>query len=183
VTAEDLKRGYEANYGPKVRCRAIVMNNARRAQEVWEKARANKTVQYFGELAEQYSIEASSRSLRGEVPPIQKHGGQPSMEKEAFSLTKEEPLSGIVQMADSYIILFYEGRTESINASFEEVKSLLERDIHEKKLRIAMAKFFEDIKDNARIDNYLANNFKVPKKEEKVMAAEPPIAMPKVIKR
>ena len=183
VTAEDLKRGYEANYGPKVRCRAIVMNNARRAQEVWEKARANKTVQYFGELAEQYSIEASSRSLRGEVPPIQKHGGQPSMEKEAFSLTKEEPLSGIVQMADSYIILFYEGRTESINASFEEVKSLLDRDIHEKKMRIAMAKFFEDIMDNARIDNYLANNFKVPKKEEKVMAAEPPIAMPKVIKR
>jgi len=181
VTAEDLKRGYEANYGPKVRCRAIVMNNARRAQEVWEKARANKTVEYFGELAEQYSIEASSRSLRGEVPPIQKYGGQPSMEKEAFSLTKEEPLSGIIQMADSYIILFYEGRTESINASFEEVKGLLERDIHEKKMRIAMAKAFEDLKENARIDNYLANNFKVPKKEEKVMAAEPPIAMPKVI--
>jgi len=34
-----LERGYEANYGPKVRCRAIVLNNQRRAQEVWDKAR------------------------------------------------------------------------------------------------------------------------------------------------
>ena len=39
ITQEDLQQGYEANYGPKVRCRAIVLNNQRRAQEVWEKAR------------------------------------------------------------------------------------------------------------------------------------------------
>ena len=39
VTDEDLKKGFEANYGPRVRCRAIVLNNLRRAQEVWEAAR------------------------------------------------------------------------------------------------------------------------------------------------
>ena len=32
IDEEDLKKGYEANYGPRVRCRAIVMNNARRAK-------------------------------------------------------------------------------------------------------------------------------------------------------
>jgi parvulin-like peptidyl-prolyl isomerase len=86
VTAEDLKKGYEANYAARVRCRAIVLANMRRAQEVWQKARANESMDYFGDLAEEYSIEPTSKSLRGEVPPIRLHGGQPQLEREAFSL-------------------------------------------------------------------------------------------------
>ncbi len=35
VTNDDLQKGYEANYGARVRARAIVMNNLRKAQEVW----------------------------------------------------------------------------------------------------------------------------------------------------
>ncbi|HEV3137927.1 MAG TPA: peptidylprolyl isomerase, partial [Pirellulales bacterium] len=176
ITEEDLKRGYEANYGQRVRCRAIVVNSQRRAQEVWEKARnawdrahANpKAVDFgglvktFGDLAEQCSIEAASRSLRGEVPPIQQHGGQPLLEKEAFSLKKGE-LSGVIQVGDTYVILLCEGRTEPVKTEFEEVKKFLYEDIHEKKLRIAMAKTFEQLKETAHIDNYLVGNVKLPK--------------------
>ena len=57
ITEEDLKMGYEANFGPRVRCRAIVLKEPRKAQEVWEKARRKPTVENFGNLAEQYSIE------------------------------------------------------------------------------------------------------------------------------
>ena len=32
TTDEDIQRGFEANFGPRVRCRAIVMNNMRKAQ-------------------------------------------------------------------------------------------------------------------------------------------------------
>ena len=39
VTEEDLRKGFEANYGPRVRCLAIVLNNQRQAQEVFEMAR------------------------------------------------------------------------------------------------------------------------------------------------
>jgi parvulin-like peptidyl-prolyl isomerase len=165
VTEEDLKKGYEANYGPKVRCRAIVVNNQRRAQEVWEKARENPTVKNFGDLAEQYSIEPGSRSLRGEVPPIQRHGGQPTLEKEAFSLEPGE-LSGIVQVGDVYVILLCEEFTKPIDTNFAEVRDLLYRDIHEKKLRIAMGKAFEHLQTEARIDNFLAGTSKIPKGEE-----------------
>ena len=90
VSNEDLQKGFEANYGPRVRCRAIVLGNARQAQRVWELARQNPTVEYFGELATQYSIEASSRALQGEVPPIKKNGGQPILEKEAFAMKPGE---------------------------------------------------------------------------------------------
>jgi parvulin-like peptidyl-prolyl isomerase len=186
VTKEDLERGYEANYGLKVRCRAIVLNNQRRAQEVWEKARENQTIENFdqrfekfGDLAEQYSIEAGSRSLRGEVPPIQKNGGQPILEKEAFSLKPGE-LSGIVQAGDAYIILLCEEYTKPIDTNFGEVRDLLYRDIHEKKQRIAMAELFELLKGNARIDNFLSGTSKVPRREEQQINEDPSVPRAKV---
>ncbi len=181
VSQEDLQKGFEANYGPKVRCRAIVLNNQRRAQEVWKKARENKSVKNFGDLAEQYSIEVGSRSLRGEVPPIRKNGGQPILEKEAFSLEPGE-LSGIIQVGDAYIILLCEGRAKPIDASFAEVKDLLYRDIHEKKLRVAMANAFENIKDNARIDDFLSGTAKPPRREIEALNRSPGVPQPKVIR-
>jgi parvulin-like peptidyl-prolyl isomerase len=184
ITNQDLQRGYEANYGPKVRCRAIVLNNQHRAQEIWEKARHDMNVKAFGDLAEQYSIEAGSRSLRGEVPPIQRLGGQPLLETEAFALDAENPLSGIIQVGGNFIILFFEGRTTPVKTSFEEVKDLVYRDIHEKKLRLAMAKMFDNLKEDSHVDNFVTANIKLPKKEEKAeLDIDPGIKTPKVHKR
>ncbi|MEX0978266.1 MAG: peptidylprolyl isomerase [Pirellulales bacterium] len=185
VTQEDLKRGYEANYGPKVQCRAIVLNSQRRAQEVWEKAREKPTAKNFGDLAAEYSIEVGSRSLRGEVPPIQKYGGQPLLEAEAFSLSKENPLSGIVQVGGTFVILFHEGRTRPIDTSFAEVRDLIYRDIHEKKLRAAMAKGFDNLKDSSHVDNFLTGNIKSAKKPVRTQQdpVDPGVGLPKVQKR
>ena len=67
----------------------------------------------------------------------------------------------------TYVILYCEGYTTPIKTNLEEVKDLLYRDIHEKKLRIAMAKTFDQLKeDSAHVDNFLAGNIKLPKKEE-----------------
>jgi parvulin-like peptidyl-prolyl isomerase len=192
VTPEDLQRGYEANYGPKVRCRAIVLNNQRRAQEIWDKAREataqgkEQALKTFGDLAAEYSIEVGSRSLRGEVPPIQKHGGQPVLEKEAFSLTAENPLSGILQVGSTYVILLYEGRTEPIDTNFNEVKKLLQADIQEKKLRVAMSKAFDNLRDNSHVDNFLTGEIKAAKKaapESPEAPLETGLPVPKVFKR
>ncbi len=178
VSEEDLHRGFEANYGERVRCRAIVLNNQRRAQQVWEKARQNPTVEYFGDLAEQYSIEPGSRALRGEVPPIQRYGGQPILEKEAFSLKPNE-LSSIVQVGNRYVILFCESRTQPMPVEFEEVRDYIYQDIREKKTRIAMAQFFEHLKDQAAIDNFLAGTTHSPKRKASVQTAARPGAAPK----
>ncbi len=84
IDQEDLDKSFAANYGERVRCRAIVLGNMRRAQEVWAKARQNPSPDYFGDLADEYSIEPQSKSLRGEVPPIRRYGGQPQLEDAAF---------------------------------------------------------------------------------------------------
>jgi parvulin-like peptidyl-prolyl isomerase len=155
VTEEDIRKGFEANYGERVRCRAIVLGTMRRAQEVWDKARRNPSPDYFGDLAEEYSIEPQSKALRGEVPPLGRHGGQPQLEEVAFQL-QEGQLSGIIQVGDKFIILRCEGRTERVDVDESEVRDLLYRDIYEKKLRMAMSARYEEINARARIDNYLA---------------------------
>lgn len=164
ITQEDLEKAFEASYGPRVRCRAIVLDNLRRANAVFDMARQEPTLEKFGDLAEQYSIEPQSQALRGEVPPIQKHGGQPLLEREAFALKPGE-LSGVIQVDDHYVILFCEGHTEPADVTFEEVREELRRTLFEKKQRLAMADYFERLKDSASIDNYLAGTTHRPKRQ------------------
>jgi parvulin-like peptidyl-prolyl isomerase len=161
VTNEDVQKGFEANYSERVRCRAIVLSNMRKAQEVWAKARENPSAEYFGDLAAEYSIEPSSKSLRGEVPPIRKFGGQPQLEEVAFGLNPGE-LSGIIQLGNQFVILKCEGRTEPVAVKLEEVRDILYQDIFEKKLRLAMGQKFDDIRSKARIDNFLAGTSQAP---------------------
>ena len=173
VLDEDLRKGYEANYGSRVRCRAIVMSNLRRAQEVWDKARKNPTPEFFGDLAEQYSIEPTSRALRGEVPPIKRNSGQPILEREAFALQPNQ-LSGIIQIGENFVILFCEGLTTPVQVDLEEVRDLIRTDIYEKKLRIAMEQAFEKLHSAARIDNYLTGDSQQPKTSRQPTSAVRP---------
>jgi parvulin-like peptidyl-prolyl isomerase len=174
LTEEDLRKGFEANYGPRVRCRAIVFDSLKRAQQVWEMAKREPTAENFGALAEKYSVEASSRSLRGEVPPIQKYGGQPNVEKEAFELNAGE-ISGIIQVeGERYVVLFCEGRTVPAKIEFASVREILTQDIQEKKLRLAMAEIFQQLQDEATIDNFVAGTSHAPKSLEKKANAQAP---------
>jgi parvulin-like peptidyl-prolyl isomerase len=163
VTEEDIHKGFEANYGERVKCRAIVLGDMRRAQEVWDMARKNMSPEYFGDLAEAYSIEPQSKALRGEVPPLGRHGGQPQLEEVAFQL-QEGQLSGIIQVGDKFVILRCEGRTERLDVDESDWRDVLYRDIYEKKLRIAMGQKFEEINSQARVDNYLAGSSHAPEK-------------------
>jgi parvulin-like peptidyl-prolyl isomerase len=117
----------------------------------------------LGDLAEEYSIEPTSKSLRGEVPPIQRFGGQPQLEDVAFELKPDE-LSGIVQLGDKFVILKCEGRTQPVAVNQQEVQEILYQDIYEKKLRLAMNSKFDEIRAHARIDNYLAGTSQAPER-------------------
>ncbi|MBX9791107.1 MAG: peptidylprolyl isomerase, partial [Pirellulales bacterium] len=174
VSETDIERGFEANYGPRVRCRAIVMNNLRRAQEVWEMASDNPTVEYFSSLAEQYSIEPTSRSLRGEIPPIQKWCGEPVLQQEAFSLKPGE-MSSVIQVGDNFVMLWCEGYTDGMKISVEEVHDEIYADVHQKKLKVLMSKQFDQIREGAQIDNYLAGTTQAPERGRPNVSLDPSV--------
>ena len=154
VTQEDLKRSYDANFGERVRVLAIVMTNQRQAQKVWGMARDNPTERFFGKLAHEYSVEATSRANYGKVPPIRLYGGQPLLEKAAFKMRAGEQ-SGILSLGNKFVILRCLGRTKPVVKDFEAVKNELAKDITEKKLRIAMVKEFDRLKRAAQIQNVM----------------------------
>jgi parvulin-like peptidyl-prolyl isomerase len=161
VAQEDLDRAFAATFGPRARCRIIVVDNQRRAQEVWQLARRNPTAENIAALAEQYSVDPTTKALRGEVPPIRRWGGQPTLEREAFALKPGE-LSGVVQVADRFMVIFCEGFTEPTQVSPTEVRGELHADIFEKKQRIEMARYFTHLRERAAIDNFLAGTSQSP---------------------
>jgi len=166
VTEDDLKEGFESSFGPRVEVLAIVLSDQRTAQKIWELARANPTDEFFGNLANQYSVEPVSQGNFGKVPPIRQFGGQPSIEKEAFALKPGE-LSGIVATGDKYVILRSQGMTDPVVKDYTMVRDELMTTIQERKRRTAMATKFDELKATAQIDNFL----EAVKKSVKVAAA------------
>lgn len=154
VTEEDIQKGFDANYGPRAEVLAIVLSNQRTAQQVWEMARNNPSEQFFGELASQYSVEDSSRSNFGKVPPLRRGGGQPTLEKAAFDL-QPGALSGIVEVNGRYVILKSQGFTKPVVSGLNQaIRAELFREIEEKKHRIAMDQCLNKLRDDAQIVDF-----------------------------
>lgn len=154
ITEDDLQKGFESNYGKRIEVMAIVLNTQRQANMVWDLANNNSTDYFFGQLAEQYSIEPVSRANQGKVPPIRKNGGQPVVEEEAFRLKKGE-LSGIVAVGGKYIIMRCTGHTVPVVESIEDVKEELIDYLSERKVHSAMNVTFDDIRQRADVINFL----------------------------
>lgn len=155
IENDDIQKGYEANYGPRVRVRAIILNDMRTAQRVWAEARKNPTEKNFGDLCEQYCVDPNIRAIRGEVPPIQKHGGIPELESEAFKLNKGE-LSDIVTVGQTFIIMYCLGQTQPDNIPLADVKDLIIKDVRQKKIDVLMAEQVEQIMENGTWENLLS---------------------------
>ena len=154
VTDEDVRMAFEANYGQRAEILAIVLSNQRTAQEVWEMARSRNTEGFFGELANQYSVEPSSRANFGKVPPLRKFGGQANLEKAAFGLKPGE-MSGIIEVGGQYVILRSQGFTEPVVQDPNAVKEDLIKEIREKKLSKQMDTLMAKLSAEAQITNIL----------------------------
>ena len=161
VTERDIQLSFEANYGQKVRCLAILFNanDQRRAMEVWQMANRNKTEENFGDLAERYSFDPESRLGRGVIPPIARHCGNPELENVAFSLKPGE-LSHLFQIEDALVILYCVGYVDPLPVKIDELRVDLIADIFEKKQQLAVSRYFEKLSEQASWDNYLTGESK-----------------------
>lgn len=154
VSPSEMKLAFERNYGPKVKVRAIVINNGRRAAEVWKKAVEHP--EDFGKLARQHSEDAGSRPLDGVVPPIRRHGPKESkaLEEAAFKLKPGE-ISGVINVENQWIILMCDGFTDQVVQNMADVQEVLEKDLREEKQQKSVAEVFKKLREHTRVDNYL----------------------------
>ena len=87
--------------------------------------------------------------------------------------TRESGPSGWLPVADKYVILRCLGRTTPVVKEFNLVKDELQKDIQEKKLRMAMAKEFDRLKETSQIDNFLAGTTQSGKRPAAAATAAP----------
>lgn len=154
VTEEDIQKSFEANYGPRVEVRAIMFSDHRSASDKWRMATANPTEEFFGQLANQYSIEPMSKNNFGHIPPVQKYSGRPTLEQEAFSLEPGE-ISKVIQLGDYWTFLYCRGRTTPKTNDVEEVREFILKDVRTRKLFVEMEYARQKMFKEAQIDNYL----------------------------
>ena len=155
VSDEDMHKAFVRQFGPRVKCRMIMVDNVRRANEVWQKANLNKDD--FNRLAKEFSIEPNSKAMEGLVPPVARYAGNPELEEAAFKL-KEGDISGIISVGSNrYVILKCEGFTEQKVQDPNEVRDIIYKDLVDEKVQVSVAKMFEDLKRSSRIDNYWNN--------------------------
>jgi len=153
ITEEELNRAFVRNYGPRVKCKLILLDNVRRARECWDKC--VKDPENFEKFAQEYSVDTNSRSLGGAIPPIPRYSGNDAVETAAFKL-KDGEVSGLIEVSTGkYAILKCEGRTEQIVKDISEVQDSLYEELMEQKTQQSIAKVFTKLKENTQVDNYL----------------------------
>lgn len=156
VTQEEMQKAFIRDYGPRVRCKMIMLDNIRRANEIW--AKVSKNPETFEVTARESSIEPNSKSLGGAFPPIQRYSSNKHMEDAAFRLKPNE-ISGLIPIGvKRYVILKCEGRTEPIVTDINEVATDLKKSIIDEKVQSRVAEVFNEIKKSARVDNFLTNH-------------------------
>ncbi|MEZ6094979.1 MAG: peptidylprolyl isomerase [Pirellulaceae bacterium] len=154
VSDEDLQKGFEANFGPRVEVLAIVMKDHREALRVWTMANNNPSAEFFGKLANQYSVEPASQANFGEVPPIARHSSNPELESEAFNLSVGE-ISRVVTVGEYHFIIMCTGQTTPVVDDINSVRDTLMSDLRRKKTNLAMQDAYIAMRENSQIDNYL----------------------------
>lgn len=156
VAREDLEQAFLRDYGERVKCKMILMDNLRRANEVWAEAKRNPAE--FERFAQEHSVDRISASQGGLIPPIRRFSGNAQLEEAAFKLRDGE-ISPIIQVGfnERWVILKCEGRTKQVVTDIREVEEVLYEQILEEKVQESVAKVFEQLKNRSRVDNFLTN--------------------------
>ena len=186
VTEQDIKDAFEANFGERMRCRIITIDNIRTASEIWNEVTKNPAG--FERVAKERSRDNMTRASGGLLPePIARHAYPRTVSDPAYKQlvdgnpddkdTKGQPIkpkdgaiSGPIQVeTNAWIIIKREELlppTRTGSLSDPNVKSMLQSQMAEVKLNDAVQKVFEEIMAASSIDNKLTGFVKMAHEEQ-----------------
>lgn len=154
VEEADIQKTYEARYGPKVKCRLIVLaEDDRRKDLIWKEVQESDDK--FKEYAKTQMIPALAANA-GEASAIHKHFGDERIEREAFKM-KPGDVSHCIQLKDrTWLIMKCD---EHIPADpkrgYVDVRLELFKELEEVKLAQLIAETFQRLRKEASPHLYL----------------------------
>lgn len=132
VTEEDVQKGFEGRYGPKVECRWIIMPDTPQKFKIWEKVKDNEAE--FQRVATTLNLPQLC-AVGGKTPPIHKHFGDPRIEQAAFNLKKGE-VSPLIDLPDHTVAILKcdQHLPPDLTKRIEMERASLMQEIHDTKL-------------------------------------------------
>ena len=174
VTEEDIEHGFEAMYGEKVKCRWIMFDDSRNAMRVWNELRngakpgeGKVALAEFERQVVKWSSDISSRALGGQIQPISHHTSPQfqELEKAAFAMKEDGEISPVVQLGNTWVILYREALIAPANVKLDgDVRKQIDAEITEAKMREQIARVFQGLREKASIDNLLTGDVSTPEK-------------------
>jgi hypothetical protein len=147
----DLKRGYEAYHGEKVKVQMIVWpkNEKHVADQMWGVIR--KDAKAFDKAAREQADVTLAR-VGGMINPFGRHTtGSPKLEEMAFEKLDVGDVSPVMEAPQGgYVVIkLLERIPPEKSAKLEDVRAKLEKEIIEKKIQIEIPIVFEELKKQA----------------------------------
>ncbi len=183
VTPKDIQDAFESQYSDRLRCRMIMVDKLAKAQDIWERLKKNPAG--FEKIAQEESMDTSSRSLGGQLAePLTRHAypqnisdtafrelvdGDPA-DKDPTHKPKNGDFTAVIQAAESvYIILRRDAvipATEGVSLKDERIRKQTYEMIYEVKLKEVMGMVFQELVKSAAIENKLVGSVKLANEEQ-----------------
>lgn len=142
----------------QIRARHILLKNEEEAKEVLQKIRKGED---FAKLAQEKSADEGTKQKGGDLGYFSRGRMVPEFEKVAFSLNPGE-VSDIVKTGYGYHIIKVEDKLPERIPTYEEAK----KEVRELLVRNRTELYLQELKEKAKIVNYLKKPAKKEKKEE-----------------
>jgi parvulin-like peptidyl-prolyl isomerase len=136
---------------PPANATAAQLKEARtRAESALHQAKATKTAEQFGLLAEKISDD-DYRVMMGQHKPLPVDEMAPQVVK-ALQAMHPNDMSDLIQVEQAYTIVRLQAHTPAGQAKFEEVKAQLQKELQEKKRNQLRASIDQKLRKNAKVD-------------------------------
>jgi foldase protein PrsA len=177
VTPDEVQRAFQARYGEKVKCRAIIATKREAAADFFGKIaaeeragdnaatlsdeeRASRRLDAFKRYAKQQA-DPGLASVEGDLEPIGRYSLLNSVDETAFKLRDGE-MSGILEVPDgpskAFMLLLRERLIPADGkAKLADVQDELREDLLERKMREEIPRLFQELRVKASVLDYLNN--------------------------
>ena len=136
---------------PPAKATAEQLNEGRaRADRAWRQAKATKTPEEFGLLAEKISDD-DYRVMMGQHKPVSVDQLAPQVVKALHSM-KPGDVSDVIQIEQAYTIVRLQQHDPAGEEKFEEVKDLIQEELQQKKSNQLRAALDQKLHQNAKVE-------------------------------
>jgi hypothetical protein len=156
VTEDDVQKAFESRYGPKVKCRMILLKNDQRCnKDIWVKVH-NNDEEFDRQARTQYVPELAAKG--GDIPPICRHCGDDRIEKQAFGLRPGE-CSQLLGTPDGEIILKCVAHLPAdTSKKLEQERPALEKELLDQKVMQEIPKVLKELREQAAPQLFFAKS-------------------------